>query len=335
MSLNKNVGYGAAMLNAVSQIIPTLGRIFVVFSPSDSALPAFQMWQEIANEDPLGKVRFYTSLSAAYDAVTTNNNDVILLNAYSNHALTSMLTVSKNRVHFIGMDGGGRKYGSRTKVSLGVTTAATDIAVVKNTGIGNSFRNIKFANDNTKTESLAVFAEGGEYAYFENCEFYRSTLLDTATGCELLMNGDSSQFVNCTFGSLADAVVGNVIHPCVRLANGQVGSGLVTRDAMFKECNFWRRTGTGGTTTVHVYAAADADVERMVEFRDCNFVNAKLGAATMAVAVGCAATLTQGYIYLTGNTSSCGAITKIGTATGIISGLNVKVATATIGLQAS
>lgn len=329
---NPNSYYGRALLDMIGGIIPAMGDIFVVCPASDGN---YGKLLEVVKDDPYGKIRLYTDVKSAYDATTSNNNDVIVISANASHSLTEMLTISKNRVHFIGMDGGGRKYGQGTKINLGVTTAATDIAVVKNLGIRNSFRNIKFTNNNTKAESLAVFAEGGEYTYFENCEFYRSTLLDQATGCELLLNGDSPQFVNCTFGSLADQVTGNVIHPCVRLANGQVGSGLVTRDAYFKGCNFWRRTGTGGTTTVHVYLAADDDLERLMEFEDCRFVNAKLGAATMAVAIGSAASLTKSHILLTGSTTTCGAITKIGTAVGIFSGMSAKVATATVGIQAT
>jgi hypothetical protein len=246
-----------------------------------------------------------------------------------------MLTVSKSRVHFIGLGSTGRKYGQSAKINIGVTTAATDIAAVKVTGIRCSFTNIKFSSDNTLAQALAVVADGGEYTTFKNCEFYRSTLLDGATACELLCNADSAHYIDCTFGSLATGVTGNVIHPCVRMANGQVGAGLVARDVYFKGCNFWRKTGASGTTTAHVHLASDDDLERLMEFEDCKFVNDKLGAATMAVAISSAASLTKSYILLSGSTTTCGAITKLATATGVISGLNVKVATATIGIQAT
>ena len=81
-----------------------------------------------------GRVRFYTSLATAYAATESNNNDVIILDSNSTHTLTAMLTVANNRVHFFGLDhllGIRRRYGQRTKVSLGVTTAATDIGTIK------------------------------------------------------------------------------------------------------------------------------------------------------------------------------------------------------------
>lgn len=111
--------------------------------------------QDLFPPDSDGKVRFYTSLASAYAATESNNNDVIILDGNSTHSLSSMLTVSNNRVHFIGLDyllGIHRPYGQSTKVSIDVTTAATDIAAVKNTGIRNSFRGIKFISNNTVDE---------------------------------------------------------------------------------------------------------------------------------------------------------------------------------------
>ena len=59
------------------------------------------------------------------------------------HPLTSMLTVAKNRVHFVGIDGsGGRLYGQNAKISMGVTIAATDVFAIKDTGVRNSYTNI-------------------------------------------------------------------------------------------------------------------------------------------------------------------------------------------------
>jgi hypothetical protein len=264
--------------------------------------------------DGLSLASAFKTVEFAYSRVVTNHNDVIALAAGSNHPLAAMLTVAKNKVHFIGLGVGQRLYGQRTKISMGVTAVATDIAVIKNTGSGNTFTNIKFTQNNSVAQALSVVAEGGEYAVYTNCEFYRSTLLNGATSCELLDNGDSAQFYNCTFGSLADAVVGNVIHPCVRLANGQVGSGLVMRDNYFQNCLFWRNAG--GTTTAFVYAAASADVERMMTFKDCMFINAKNAAATPAAAVVTGATLDVGNIIL----KDCAAVgcTKLSTSTGVI-----------------
>lgn len=271
----------------------------------------------------------FATVATAYAAVVSNNNDVIMLSANSSHTLTEMLDVTKNRVHFVGAGVGQRKYGQRAKVTMGVTTATTDVFAVKNTGVGNTFTNIKFINNNTVTENVAAFGEGGEYTSFSNCEFYDSTELDSDTHAEMVLNGDSAQFFDCTFGSLADAVSGDKVRPAILLTAGTVDTGKVSRDVYFDGCQFWKQAG--GTTTAMVKGGA-TDVERVMEFHNCQFVANVLGAQP-AVAIS-VATLTVGQIHLTGDTCSF-ECTKIATATGVFSGMPARVATATIGIQAT
>ena len=240
--------------------------------------------------------RAFQTLSKANDAVTTNNDDVICLIGNSAHVLTEMLTVSKNRVHFVGVDGTwGRFYGQNAKVEIGVTTATTDVAAVKNTGIRNSFHNIKFISNNTLTQALYTFADAGEYALFSSCEFYKSTHLNGNLAAEFVANGDSSQLVNCTFGSLADETVGAVIRPCVLTTGGTI-AGAKLRDNSFSNCNFWRKAGA--TNARMVYGGAATDVERLLLFKNCSFISNKLGAATPAAAVTFAAAQTEGTVLL-------------------------------------
>jgi hypothetical protein len=295
------------------------GEIFYVIEDSDSDYGL--MVQRY------GKNRVFTTVQAAYDACTTNRNDVIFISGNTSHTLSAMLTVSKNRVHFVGMGVGRRKYGLAAKVSMGVTTATTDVFAVKNTGVRNSFINIKFSNANTVTENVACFGEGGEYTSFINCEFYDSTELDSDTHAEMVLNGDSAQFFDCTFGSLADAVSGDKIRPAILLTAATVAAGKVSRDVLFDGCKFWKQAG--GTTTAMIKGAA-TDVERVMEFHDCQFVANVLGSQP-AVAID-VATLTVGQIILTGDTCSF-ECTKLATATGVLSGLPARVATATIGIQ--
>ena len=269
------------------------------------------------------------TIAQAYSLATSNADDVIVLSTYADHTLTAMLDISKSRVHFVSLDSYGRKYGQRAKIVMGVTTAITDVFAVKTTGVGVTFNGIKFVNNNTLTQNVAAVGVGGEYNVFSNCEFYDSTRLTSDTHAEVVLNGDSAQFNNCTFGSLADAVIGSKIRPAILLTAGTVGAGLVSRDVLFDGCRFWKQAG--GTATAMVKGAA-ADVERVMEFHNCQFVANPLGSAP-AVAID-VATLTVGMIILTGDTCSFGC-TKIATATGVFSGLSVKVATATIGLQVS
>lgn len=237
----------------------------------------------------------FKTLAYAYSKVVSNRNDVLVLSANATHVLSSMLDISKNRVHFIGLDTGGRMYGQRARISLGVTGIAANIASIQNTGVGNTFRNVKVSNSDTVAQSLYTFAEGGEYSLFENVELYKSSQLSADTAAELLLNGDSAQFRNCTIGSLVDIVADNKIRPCIKLARETI-TGKVARDCSFQHCFFWRKTA--GVEATHVYAAGATDVERLLLMEDCVFVNAKLSSAVIANAVGAGAAQTEGIILL-------------------------------------
>jgi hypothetical protein len=256
--------------------------------------------------------RPFKTVAKAYDACVTNNNDVVCLMGNASHVLTEMLTVAKNRVHFVGIDGAARAYGQNAKISLGVTTAATDIGTILNTGVRNSFYNIKFTNANTVAQGIYCFVEGGEYTMFDSCEFYKETDLDETAAAELVMNGDSAQLVNCTIGSLANAQSGTTIRPGVLVTAGLAGAGKVARDVSFKGCIFWK--SAGHVNGRHVYGANATDVERMMLFDDCTFVNAKLATAVPAQCVGFGSTLTVGQVLL----KNCISInnTKLSTTTG-------------------
>lgn len=187
----------------------------------------YQHLQDLFPTDGDGRVRFYTSLASAYAETESNNNDVIILDGNSTHELTAQLIVSNNRVHFIGMDyllGIDRPYGCSTKINYADGIATALPFMIKNIGVRNSFRGIKFMNNNTDAQVVGTVGEGGEYAYYENCEFYNSTQLDSDTVAELVLGGDSPIFKNCVFGSLADAVSGDKIRPAV-LIDGSVVTG--------------------------------------------------------------------------------------------------------------
>lgn len=230
----------------------------------------------------------------AVSRVTTNNNDIIMVDGDSTVVETAMITMSKNRVHTIGVNGGLGHYGQGAKISCSASATATNIATVKNTGVRNTFTGIKFINEMTVAEGLYALADGGEFARFFNCEFYKSTDLDATGAAELLHNGDSSQFYNCTFGSTANIIADDKIRPNVLLS--ATLSGKKCRDSYFENCLFFSKAG--GTEHVAVYGANATDVERMLMLNGCSFVNNPLSAATPAHAVGFGAAQTQGAVFL-------------------------------------
>lgn len=235
--------------------------------------------------------------SEAISRVTSNNNDVILIDGDSTVVETAMVTISKNRVHTIGINGMLGHYGQGAKISVGVTTAATDIATIKNTGVRNTFIGIKVINENTVAEGLYGWAEGGEFTRFHNCEFYKSTDLDDAGASEFLHNGDSAMFYDCTFGSSAN-ITGNIRANVLVTATL---SGKKCRDTYFENCIFLAKADD--TDKVMVYGANATDVERLFLMKDCTFFNNPLSAGTPAHAVGFAAAQTEGAVILKNCTS--------------------------------
>ncbi len=304
----------------------TFGNTYYVVPSTEANYNVLKAMYDIVYDD--GSNAFCKTVAEAYGKCVSGRDDIVMLSCNVTHEVTEMLTISKNRVHFVG-DLNGRRYGARAKVNYADAIATADPFAVKNTGVGNTFTGIKFINLNTDAQVVAAFGEGGEYSTFRNCEFYDATNLDSDTHAEMVLNGDSAQFYECTFGSLADSVSGNKIRPAILLTAGTVAAGKVSRDVLFENCRFWKNAG--GANTAFIKGGA-TDVERVMEFHNCGFIANVLGAQP-AVAID-VATLTVGQILLTGDTFSA-ECTKLATATGVFSSLPVRVATATIGLQAS
>lgn len=333
---NQNSGYGQALLNAIHSKVANLGRIFIVVSSSDTASEKYQRLQEVFRHDRSGRTRFFTSVEDAYDAMEDDNGDAMVLDGDSTHSLSAMLSVTKDRCHFLGLDylmGLKRKYGQSTKVSLGVTVAATDIATIKNTGVRNSFRGIKFINENTVTEGIYCFVDGGEYTNIEYCEVYKSTDLDVTASAEFVCNADSPNYRHSTFGSLADARSGAVIRANMLFTKEIAGSGLVARDVEIEDCNFWIQSTN--TANRFVYGANATDIERVAVFENCKFIANGASSAIPAQNVAFGATLTVGSVLLN-NCTSVNASTAMSTTTGVFVNGPVPAAdTVGIALQAS
>jgi len=257
--------------------------------------------------------RPFKTIAKAYDVATTNKDDVIALIGNAEHTLTEMLTVAKNRLHFIGLDGASRMYGQNAKIDLGITGVAANLGTVLNTGVRNSFHNIKFRNLDTVTQGLYAFLEGGEYLYMTNCEIYKETMLTNTAAAEMVMNGDSAQIINCTIGSLHNPLTTDDIRPNVLMTKGIAGAGLVARDVSFINCNFWKKAGH--INNRFVYGANATDIERMLFFENCKFISQKLSVAAPDQCVSFAAEQTQGCVLL----KDCVSIgnTKLSTTTGV------------------
>lgn len=244
------------------------------------------------NNKGLSMAKPLATISAAYALVTTNNHDVIVLSANSGHAATDELAVTKNRMHFVGLDAVGRYYGQRTRWTMGVTTG-TAIAIVKNTGVGNSFQNIKFDSSDTLSTSKYAFAEGGEYTKIENCEIYSSGQVSVASAAQLLMNGDSAYVSHCYIGSMATQMT--AANTNVLLTRETI-SGKVCRDVTFEDCFFALKSSS--STASHFHATTATDVERFLVIKNSLMMVAKLSSATVGDAIIVDSAQTEGEILL-------------------------------------
>lgn len=272
----------------------TTGNVYVVLPAADDGRVQFAKNFNKTYED--NSELLHTTIESAYAAAVSNRNDLILISANAGHAQTSMLTIAKNRVHFQSLSyRSGFGLGARSRITMGDSTVSADIALMQNTGVGNTFTGLKFDSSSTVAASIWGVAEGGEYTIYRDCEFYKSTDLAVTFSAELLHNGDSTQYINCYFGSTANAVSTAIIHPCVELARETI-TGKASRDGLFEKCTFARKAG--GTANAFVDATGTTDVERVLMFRDCDFVAAELGSVP-AEAVTCSGgKQTEGLIAL-------------------------------------
>uniref|UniRef100_A0A6M3XW89 Pectate lyase n=1 Tax=viral metagenome TaxID=1070528 RepID=A0A6M3XW89_9ZZZZ len=335
---NQNVGYGRALLDAVATQVPAFGRVFVVFNSLDTK-EAYDSMSNVMKTDTDGKVRFFTSLSTAVDAADTNNNDVICLDGQTSHKVSSMLAVSKNRVHFIGFDGGGKRVeNQRTLISNTGAGAEADTAMVKVTGTGVTFRNIAFKNNWTVAQNLYCVDDQSSNGYFENCTIHNlgSAHLTNANCAVLRLSSQDTTYVNCQIG--ADTLKSTVASGQVVLIKKQTTAA--TRVKLI-DCYF--RAYTDKTTHVFIRVAANGDIDRSVTLIRPVFDNfnwdASNGGALMAVAVASASGLVSGGInlfdvMLNGKGTTDVASSAVGNAGVWITGNSPTAGTAGISVQA-
>lgn len=308
MIKNRNIDAGAAI--ALSKLeggggsLIGAGEMFYV-CPATSAL--YDLWRE-----RVPKANLSLTVESAYSRAVSGRNDVIVLSP-DTHTLSSMLSITKDRVHIMGANIIDRYYGQRAKVDLTATTGATNIATIQITGQGCSLTGLKVRNYSTVAEGLYALADGGEYTQIRACELYKATDLNEDEAAELLCNGDGSQYIGCTIGNTVDAITATGARPCVKF-NRETITGKVARDVMFKDCILQRKAGATGN--FFMYGSGATDIERMCLIEDCKFFNTKLAGGTPAQTVGFGAALTVGYVLLV-NPYSVGSATALSTTTGV------------------
>jgi len=299
--------------STIARALPfTPGKIFFVLNSADAVVGNFV--NEFA-PDSDGTVRTYTDLATAYTATTSGNNDVIVLDAGTSHKLTAMLTVAKNKVHFVSLEalmGVHRMNNPRTLISSTGAGAATDVSLVKVTGTGCTFRGIKFSNGFTVAQNLSAVLDYGNNTYFEDCTMHNlgSAHLTNASAADLILAGGDSIYKNCEIGQ--DTLQRTVASGQSILISKGTSAQAATR-VIFDRCFISHYSSQ--TTGVFVRVAADGDIDRYVLFKDCSFLNFKTSSdgAQMAAVISTNASLVSGLVLIE-NAFTYGA-TKIAVST--------------------
>ncbi len=276
-------------MQIAASVGPVFGNILVVVEDSDPSIMRDKM-REMFTADPEGRVRFYETLEAAYAAATTNADDVILLSGHNTHALAAGIAWSKNRIHVIGMDGGGRLVQQGSKVQL---SGAVDSAyILKNTGVRNAFKNIKFIQASTHANALHVLEEGGEGNLYDHCTFTFGVVnnLDLTTATEVLCGADSATFTKCLFGT--ETLLTSAAR--VVFTIDQVTASQEFKSNIIEDCIFMISSSDASALLLKVVATSDVLFTNI--FRDCIFIASldSAGGAALTNAASSVASLVKG-----------------------------------------
>ena len=234
----------------------THGEIFRVVEDSDTDYNL--ILQRYGNKN------VFTTLTDAYNACTTNRNDIILMHGQSTHTLATGLAWTKSRIHVIGLDGGHRLVQQGTKIQS--TVGAATAYVMKITGVRNSFIDLKFIQADTNAAALSVLQLGGEGNLYKNVSAVFGVVdnLDQTDAFEVINGEDSGTFINCEFG--ADTLLTSAARAVMSI--DQVTSGQEFKSNKFKNCNFL--ISSSSATATFIKLSAVGDILFANNFEDCS-----------------------------------------------------------------
>lgn len=237
-----------------------------------------------------------STLAEAYSRVTTNKDDVIVLSGNSGHAIAAGgLTISKSRVHIVGLG----QFSLASLQGSRITTAAgvVSIQTIKNTGVRNSFHNLKIINSSTDATARWAFVEGGEGTLFTDCAFHMNASLDQTDVGAFLMGGDSCTFVRCTFGNDNLLVTAARTEFMIDAVSGaQSADGM--KNCYFLDCVFQIQSSSATATLLAVADTAAAKFGTI--FKNCvffNIVSSGGGGIELTVAVKSVSGLVDATLY--------------------------------------
>lgn len=231
------------------------------------------------------------TVPVAYAAAVSG--DTIVLSTNSSHTLTAVLDVAKNRINFIGADFGGRQVQQGAKLQIAGSTAAA--YVVKNTGVRNSFVNIKFIQGSTDATALTVVQDGGEGTLWQNCSFVFGVVnnLGGTTTNEFVAGSDSATYINCTFGS--DTLLTSAARAVMLLK--AVNGTNEFKSNIFQNCNWV--ISSSSTSALMVKLNSVSDILFTNVFKDCTMTASvdSAGGVAITTAVSTGTGTVKGGLY--------------------------------------
>lgn len=205
------------------------------------------------------------------------SGDTIALSTNAVHAISVGINHTKSRINWIGLDFHGRQVQQGAKIQL--ATGSASAYVIKNTGVRNSFTNIKFIQAATAATALHVLEEGSEGSLYANCSFVFGVVdnLDLTTAHEVVAGSDSATYLNCTFG--ADTLLTSAARSVFHI--DQVG-GFEFKSNILENCNFIISSSSSTATFVRLDAVGDILFSNL--FKNCSFIASVDSAGGAAIA---------------------------------------------------
>ena len=239
----------------------------------------------------------FKTLTAAYNAATTDNDDVISLRGTVTFIADSPILWAKNRIHVVGMDG---TFGRVTDQGARVATATTDTTpyVIRVTGTRNSFSNIKFIQNSTQVTALSVVEDGGEGTVFVNCSgiFGVSTNLNLTTSREFVMGGDSGLRIGCSWGTDVLLTSGARAVVSMEVVPGGSADGAKSNRVIDEEMVILSSSATANLLRLSTTASAKF-LNKWIRPQFSAVLNATLGGAAITDAIQSKAGFVEGSLH--------------------------------------
>lgn len=212
----------------------------------------------------------FQTLSKAYAAAITDRNDVIVINGDDPVEEDTMITWAKNKIHVFGAGVFGAT-DQEPRIIFSTAGKAVEVAaVMKVTGWGNTFTNLRFNSWSTATAGVTALWDNGEGTVYTNCQFNMFENLGETTSFDVLAAGDSTTWRNCRFG--ADTLLKTVARVVV-MAKGTSGSRM--KNNVFENCYFVTQTTNNGAHFFRVFDGSSCAFQNW-------FINCKMASPIIA-----------------------------------------------------